>query len=71
MKFQVECEENCRKTENCVGFVLNRHGGYCVLKSSKGYPQGQSRNQWFISGFITENKVKIGTSNKTSLKSVE
>ena len=58
MKFQVECEENCRKTANCVGFVLNRHSGYCVLKSSKGYPQGQSGKQWLISGFLTENKVK-------------
>ena len=58
MKFQVECEENCRKTANCVGFILNRHSGYCVLKSSTGYPQGQSRKQWLISGFLTENKVK-------------
>ena len=71
MKFKVECEENCRKTENCVGFVLNRYGSYCVLKSSKGYPQGHSRNQRFISGFLIDDKVKISISNETRLKSVE
>ena len=61
---QVECEEHCRKTENCVGFVLNRYGSYCVLKSSKGYPQGHSRNQRFISGFLIDDKVKISISNE-------
>ena len=71
MKFQMECEEHCRKTENCVGFVLNRYGSYCVLKSSKGYPQGHSRNQRFISGFLIDDKVKIIISNETRLNSVE
>ena len=65
MKFQVECEENCRKTVNCVGFVLNRYNGYCVLKSSKAY---DGYRPGFISGYLIEDKVKISISNETRLK---